>query len=83
MSQRPLRINGWTKGHAASRNIEPPATNLQVQVFYLPREGLTAKPSARQAHKRFWRSDFDDRQAVFEDQTIMSNYPRGSACSAS
>lgn len=58
---------------------EPPATNLQVKVFYLPREGLTAKPSARQAHKRFWHSYFDDRQVVFEDQTIMSNYPRGSA----
>lgn len=65
--------------NSALGRAEVPAANLRVQVFYLPRQGLTAKPSARQAHKRFWRSYFGGRQVAFEDQTIMSNYPRGTA----
>lgn len=51
--------------------VEPPAADLDVTVFYLPREGLTAAPSNRHAHKRFWRSYFGDRPVVFEDQPVV------------
>lgn len=79
---------GWNFGEFLARLerrdsaiglAESPATDLQVRVFYLPREGLTAEPSARQAHKRFWHSYFGGRQVAFEDQTIMSNYLRDRA----
>lgn len=51
--------------------VEPPASDLDVTVFYLPREGLTAVPSNRLAHKRFWHRYFGDRPIVFEDQPVV------------
>lgn len=60
--------------NSALGRAEAPAADLNVKVFYLPRSGMTAKPSARKAHQRFWRSYFGARQVAFEDQAVMSNY---------
>ena len=53
----------------------PSASNLAVQVYYLPRLDLTESPPRKRAHQAFWREYFgDDTQLVFHEQPTSPGY---------
>lgn len=62
---------------AAAPMAVPPADDLRVRLFYVPRKGSTEHPRARAVHKQFWRDYFAGFGAVtlaFEDQPTMAMY---------
>ena len=53
----------------------PSPAGVEVEVFYLPREGMTDEPGAELAHKRFWRQFFAGTAVAFTDQPTAAAYP--------
>ena len=74
----------WTQWRFADfeplRNARqsPPQTaaeaDLQVNVFYLPRRGLTEPARQRRAHQGFWRAYFNGADLDFADAPPLSAY---------
>ena len=54
------------------RRPEPAA--LQVEVFYLPRAGLTDQPRALSLHQDFWRHYFAGAEVTFHDREPVAAY---------
>ena len=58
-------------GHMGRR---PSASNLAVQIYYLPRLDLTEHPRPKRAHQAFWQEYFADAQLTFNDQPPLPAY---------
>ena len=53
----------------------PPDSDLDVTVFYIPRQGVTEHPRVALALERFWRGYFADVESVtFERQPLQMGY---------
>ena len=50
------------------------ASDLDVSIFYLPRQRLTGALRLRNAHKQFWRSFFQGADVQFEDLPAVPAY---------
>ena len=57
-------------------NTSPMSVGVATEVFYVPRRGLTERPTKRDAHQRFWRSYFSSAEmpVVFRDQPVMPRF---------
>ncbi|MCY4012144.1 MAG: hypothetical protein OXG82_05445 [Gammaproteobacteria bacterium] len=73
---------GARQDHAAfqgavrrNKGERPSPSGVGVEVFYLPRAGLTDEPGAELAHKRFWRRFFAGTVVSFTDQPTAAAYP--------
>ena len=60
---RATPLPSWTAG-----------ADLNVKVFYAPRQGLTDAPRAKRAHQAFWRAYFGAADLVFEEQPPQPAY---------
>ena len=61
-----------TRAAQRGRMGRPPAvSNLAVQVYYMPRRGLTEHPRPKRAHQAFWEEYFAGAQLTFQDQPPM------------
>ena len=63
-----LRAQNWF----VDRGAEP--TGLRVEVFYLPRVGLTDQPRALSLHEDFWRQYFAGADVTFHHREPMAAY---------
>ena len=50
------------------------AASKRVEIFYVPRNGLTDQPQARQAHQRFWHDYFAGSETAFHNQATAPSY---------
>lgn len=57
-------------GNASSRG----AVGKRVEIFYIPRRGLTDQARARWVHQRFWRSYFAGSNITFHNQLTAPAY---------
>ncbi|MDD9960462.1 MAG: hypothetical protein OXU70_00025 [Gammaproteobacteria bacterium] len=56
-------------------NLNPQGTaGKQVEIFYVPRRGLTDQTQVRQIHQRFWRSYFAGSELAFHNQLTAPAY---------
>ena len=46
----------------------------QVEIFYVPRDGMTDQPRTRQVHQNFWRNYFAGSDVAFHNQLTGSAY---------
>ena len=51
-----------------------PMTDLQVNVFYTPRQQLTALPRLKRIHQEFWRRYFAPAPVTFEEQPMLPSF---------
>ena len=60
---------------AEDPNPSPPQlTGLQVNVFYTPRQELTALPRLRRIHQQLWQRYFAPASVTFEEQPMLPSY---------
>ena len=52
----------------------PGVAGKQVEIFYVPRHGMTDQPRTRQVHQNFWRSYFAGSEFAFHNQKIGPAY---------
>ena len=56
-------------------NLEhPDAASKRVEIFYVPRNGLTDQPQVRQAHQRFWHDYFAGWETAFHNLATAPAY---------
>ena len=58
---------------ADSPNLSP-LTDLQVNVFYTPRQELTALPRLKRIHQQLWQRHFAPAPVTFEEQPMLPSY---------
>ena len=51
-----------------------PMTDLQVNVFYTPRQQLTALPRLKRIHQQFWQRYFAPAPVTFEEQPMLPSF---------
>ena len=49
-------------------------SNIEVNLHYVPRTGLTTEPDAANAHRRFWREFFGAAEVTFHDHAPLFSY---------
>ena len=54
--------------------LPAPMADMQVKVFYAPRQQRTAVPRLKRIHQRFWRDYFAPSTVTFEEQPMLPNY---------
>ena len=52
----------------------PSGVGLRVEVFYVPREGLTDQPRAKRKHQDFWRRYFGTATVSYRETPTMRRY---------
>ena len=48
--------------------------SMRVEIFYVPRSGLTSQPEEQQIHQRFWREYFSGSEVAFHNQLTAPAY---------
>lgn len=59
---------------AEDPNPSPQSTDLQVRVFYTPRQELTALPRLKRIHQQLWQRYFAPAPVTFEEQPMLPSY---------
>ena len=63
-----LESQNWSLGAL------PDFDGFRVEVFYLPRQGLTDQPRNREVHQQFWRDYFARAEITFHNQAPAGAY---------
>ena len=75
----------WTKWHYADftdllqsrgSRLRPPGGDeaMSVEIYYVPRDGVTDQPRQRMFHQAFWREYFGSNDLRYHNQNTMAGY---------